>query len=134
MYKSILVAIDLSQPEPSQKIVSIARSIAGADGRIALLHVLPEIPAFVAPELPEGMLQKNVENAREELQALAGDSGAKVEVRYGHPSTTIFEFAEETGADLIIVGSHRPGFQDYFLGSTAARVVRHAQCAVLVDR
>jgi len=36
--------------------------------------------------------------------------------------------------DLIIVGSHKPGLQDYLLGSTAARVVRHAMCSVLVGR
>ena len=38
------------------------------------------------------------------------------------------------GVDLIIVASHRPGLQDYFLGSTAAKVVRHAKCSVLVIR
>ena len=37
-------------------------------------------------------------------------------------------------ADLIIIASHKPGFQDYFLGSTAAKVVRHAPCSVLVVR
>jgi nucleotide-binding universal stress UspA family protein len=47
---------------------------------------------------------------------------------------TILETAKEIGADLIVIASHRPGLQDYFLGSTAARVVRHAECAVLVDR
>jgi nucleotide-binding universal stress UspA family protein len=42
--------------------------------------------------------------------------------------------AEEKGADLIIIASHRPGLKDYFLGSTAAKVVRHAKCSVLVIR
>ena len=46
----------------------------------------------------------------------------------------ILETAEDEGADLIIIASHQPGIQDYFLGSTAARVVRHAQCSVLVTR
>ncbi|WP_371932559.1 universal stress protein [Pararhizobium sp. IMCC21322] len=44
------------------------------------------------------------------------------------------EYAESNGVDCIIIASHRPGLQDYFLGSTAARVVRHAHCAVHVIR
>lgn len=134
MYKTILVPIDLSHPEPARKTLKIARAIGGADARIALLHVLPETPPFVASELPEGTLARNLERALAELEAVGKDSGAEAEVRHGHAPTAILEYAEEIGADLIIVGSHRPGFQDYFLGSTASRVVRHAQCAVLVDR
>jgi universal stress protein F len=33
-----------------------------------------------------------------------------------------------------VIASHRPGIQDYFLGSTASRVVRHANCTVHVMR
>jgi nucleotide-binding universal stress UspA family protein len=57
-----------------------------------------------------------------------------VEVRSGHSYKTILEVAEEKQVDLIIIASHRPGLQDYFLGSTAAKVVRHARCSVLVMR
>ena len=60
--------------------------------------------------------------------------GSNVEVRSGHVANTILEAADSHNADLIIIASHRPGLTDYFLGSTAARVVRHAQCPVLVDR
>jgi nucleotide-binding universal stress UspA family protein len=41
-------------------------------------------------------------------------------------------FAEKAGADLIVVGSHRPAMEDYLLGSNASRVVRHARCSVPV--
>ena len=44
------------------------------------------------------------------------------------------EKTNESGADLLIIASHRPGLQDYFLGSTAAHVVRHAACSVHVIR
>jgi len=33
-----------------------------------------------------------------------------------------------------MIASHKPGMSDYFIGSTAARVVRHAQVSVLIDR
>ncbi len=58
----------------------------------------------------------------------------EVEVRVGHPYKTILEVAEEKEADLIIVASHQPDLQNYLIGSTAAKVVRHATCSVLVVR
>ena len=36
--------------------------------------------------------------------------------------------------DVIVMASHQPKFSDYLLGSTAARVVRHAKCSVLIAR
>jgi nucleotide-binding universal stress UspA family protein len=35
---------------------------------------------------------------------------------------------------MTVIASHDPGFVDYFLGSVAARFVRHAHCSVLVAR
>ena len=52
----------------------------------------------------------------------------------GHSGRTITDHARKIGADCIIVGSHKPGLSDFLLGSTAARVVRHAPCAVHVLR
>jgi len=59
---------------------------------------------------------------------------AEVVVLVGHAGRSITDYAEETGADCIIVGSHRSELRDFFLGSTAACVVRHAPCAVHVLR
>lgn len=46
----------------------------------------------------------------------------------------ITEYANKSDIDCVVIGSHKPGLRDYFLGSTAARVVRHAKCAVHVLR
>ena len=46
----------------------------------------------------------------------------------------ILNIARKTGADLIVVAAHRPELKDYLLGPNAARVVRHANCSVLVVR
>jgi nucleotide-binding universal stress UspA family protein len=115
-------------------MIALARAISQSGARIVLLNVLESIPAYVASQLPAGLLAEQHENARAELEALARDTGAEVEIHSGHASTAILEHAEKIGADLIVIASHRPGLQDYFLGSTAARVVRHAPCAVLVHR
>jgi universal stress protein F len=55
-------------------------------------------------------------------------------VREGNPAAEILDFADDAEIDLIVMQSHDPGLADYLLGSTAARVVRHAHCSVLVFR
>ncbi len=46
----------------------------------------------------------------------------------------ILKIAGDINADLIVMGSHRPELKDYLLGPNAARVVRHANCSVMVVR
>jgi universal stress protein F len=53
---------------------------------------------------------------------------------WGHSGRTILDWAEANAVDCIVIASHRPGLQDYLLGSTAGRVVRHARCSVHVVR
>ena len=54
---------------------------------------------------------------------------AEAIVLTGHAGRTITDYAEKIGADCIIVGSHRPDMKDFFLGSTAARIMRYAPCS-----
>lgn len=67
-------------------------------------------------------------------EKIKDEVGVDVVVIEGHAGHTIVDYAAKNGVDCIVVASHRPGFQDYFLGSTAARVVRHAPCSVHVVR
>ena len=136
MYKTILVPIDTSHIERAASMFSAAKTLCSADGDIVCLNVFHEIPAAVTVEIPTELLPNLMGNAREELQSAinAADVKARIEIRSGHPARTALEFAEELDADLIIVGSHKPGLEDYFLGSTSARIVRHAKCSVLVQR
>ncbi|MDT8342966.1 MAG: universal stress protein [Thermohalobaculum sp.] len=135
MYKNILVPVALDHAEKGQAALAVARQLLDGGGRITLLHVMEEIPGYAASHLPEGTLRRNEDAAATalgELAAGAGDVTAKVV--WGHSGRTILDFAEDTGADCIVIASHKPGLEDYFLGSTAARVVRHAPCAVHVMR
>ncbi len=136
MYKTILVPVQLGAEEHEKAKIAMARKLGGKAARIIVSHVIEEVPGYVATNLPLGLLEKSAAAARSEMEALVkgSDPAAEVDVRTGHAATTILEIAEEKGADLIIVGSHRPGLQDYLLGSTAARVVRHSNSSVLVAR
>lgn len=136
MYRTIIVPIDLAQEEKGRHIVDLAIKLGGNDARIILVNVLEEIPGYVAIELPPDLHERSRADAQAALQTIAADAGIKPEIIIlsGHPGNQILDVAEEKKADLIMVASHRPGLQDYFMGSTAGRVVRHATCSVLVVR
>lgn len=51
----------------------------------------------------------------------------------GVPSEEVVRYAEEHGADLIVVGTHRRGeLRRLFLGSTSMRIIQLAHCDVLI--
>ena len=136
MYKTILVPIDMGHVVEGKANINLAAQHAADGAKIILLNVVEEIPTLAAAQLPANIIEDSFEIVRAEMKAIANASGMKldVEVRAGHSYNTILDVAKEKNVDLIIIASHRPGFQDYFLGSTAAKVVRHANCSVLVVR
>ena len=136
MFNNILVPIDMGHVVEGKSIIDAAIEHAASGAKITLLNVVEEIPNWAAINLPADIIDKSIQASKDELKAIANASGRKmdVEVRTGHSYNTILDVAEDKGADLIIIASHRPGLQDYFLGSTAAKVVRHATCSVLVIR
>ncbi len=136
MYQTILVPIDLSQAEKGKVMIDTAKKIAGKGTRIKLINVIENIPGYIAVELPGELINNMKENAHRELEGIAKAAGISsgVEIRSGKPATAILDAANSLDVVLIIMASHQPELQDYLLGSTASRVVRHAQCSVLVIR
>jgi nucleotide-binding universal stress UspA family protein len=136
MFKTILVPIDMAHVAEGKTNIDIAAQHAAAGARIILLNVVEEIPTWAAAELPANLIPDSLSRAKKELSDIANATGQKLEVdvRDGRSYKTILDVAKEKNVDLIIIASHRPGLQDYFLGSTAAKVVRHATCSVLVIR
>ncbi|MAM60694.1 universal stress protein [Maritimibacter sp. UBA3975] len=135
MYKNILVPITFDETRDSKTALEIAHAISDEGAKITALHVVEEIPSYVAQYLPEGQMTENVHEIEKILaEKIANEVGVDVKVVQGHAGHSIVDYAAKNGVDCIVVASHRPGFQDYFLGSTAARVVRHAPCSVHVVR
>lgn len=133
MYKNILVPVAIDHGEMTQSALKVARHLAGADGQITALTVIEAIPSFIVAELPEGQSERNRQAAEEALREEVGE-GVRAVVVTGHAGRTINDYAEEHGIDCIVIASHQPGLEQFFLGSTASRVVRHAHCAVHVVR
>jgi nucleotide-binding universal stress UspA family protein len=136
MYTNLLVPVDLAHGDVGAHILKLARSIGGPEAQVTVLHVLDSVPSFIAAQIPRSAVDEHWAAAREKITALAHaiDKDAKVVIRQGPAANVILQEAETLGADAIVLGSHRPDLSDYLIGSTAARVVRHAQCSVVVDR
>lgn len=136
MYTRIVVAVDLAQLEQGKALLANALKLLDAGGEVRLVHVLEDVPAYVIAELPRDINDRRVAESRVELRDMVHglDQHVEIEVRHGAASNQIIEAAQDCNADLIMIASHRPGLSDYFIGSTAARVVRHAQCSVLISR
>ncbi|MBT8425386.1 MAG: universal stress protein [Silicimonas sp.] len=134
MYNKILVAMALDHGV-SPKTLEIARALRAAGGKIIAIHVLEELPGSSNAELWETLQNEIHDRARALLkEKLAGTKEISAVLVPGHVHSTILEYAEENGVDCIVMGSHKPDLTDYLIGSTAARVVRHAPCAVHVYR
>ncbi len=136
MYRTIIVAVDASQIDKGEKIFRKASTLVDQGGSMVLLNVVEDIPGYLLSEVTLDL----VVNARKEselsLLGLREKLGlpAQVEIRQGNAAREIVACAAEREADLIIVASHGPDMSNYFIGATADRVVRHAQCSVLIDR
>lgn len=64
-----------------------------------------------------------------------GLSHLKSEIRIGDPGGEIVDYAESIRAGLIVIPSHGfHGFRRMMIGSVAERVIRLAECSVLVLR
>jgi len=134
MYKKIVVALGLEHGH-GHRAMEVARQLLSEGGEIIALHVIEPVPGVVSYYVPEGQEQEVKRSALDRVQERIGESqDAEAKVLFGHPGRLIPDFAEEIGADCIVVGSHRAELSDYLLGSTAARVVRHAPCPVHVLR
>ncbi|MFK7879453.1 universal stress protein [Roseobacter sp.] len=134
MHKKIIVALALDHGI-SKEALDMARHLRGDDGEIFAVHVHETPSSSVNAFIPEDAVKRAFASASETLaDRLIGTSDVEPVMLQGSAGRTITEYARKIDADCIIIGSHKPGLSDYFLGSTSSRVVRHAPCSVYVIR
>ncbi|MCC5959944.1 universal stress protein [Roseinatronobacter sp. S2] len=138
MYNSIIIAAALfNEGATTRAAMDKARKLLSDGGKVTLVHVIDEIPGYVAAAIPQSQISARRKDVEDQLAAIAAeysDIAVSSVIRQGQPSASILGCAQEADADLIMIASHKPGLSDYFIGSTAARIVRHAQVSVLVTR
>jgi nucleotide-binding universal stress UspA family protein len=145
-YRRILAPTDFS-PASRAGIERTAALARATGAKVELLFVVEKAfftPMAVAPQVPvsfggEGdLLGETVADGEKRLGELRAelfqgvDCATKVSVGASGASG-ILDQAKAFGADLIVLSSvGRGGVMRLLLGSTAEKVVRHAECEVLV--
>jgi len=141
MFRTILVPVDLSDQHSWRKALPAAIGMCEAFGaRLTVITVVPEFGLpIVGQYFPEGYEEKLRQQAAKQLKAFVAEQvpdaiATRRIVAEGKIYREILKAAKTIDADLIVMGSHHPELKDYLLGPNAARVVRHADCSVMVVR
>jgi nucleotide-binding universal stress UspA family protein len=141
MFGKIIWTTDFS--ENAEASLAYAEEIASRfDADLILVHVLLDIPFFYSSFLGDSSayleaLEKAREEASGELESIARNLrnkgiAARIMLLEGSPYSEIISFAENQGADLIVMSTRGPkGLERIIIGSTAEKVVRNAPCPVL---
>lgn len=138
--KTILVGLDGTSGE--RDVLGAARELARRTGARLLLFraiglptALPPDAHQLAPHEVTAMLEREAQAALETAAAsVPGEHVAGVRVAIGTPWEAICRVAKEENCDLVVIGSHGYDTLDRVLGTTAAKVVNHADRSVLVVR
>ena len=133
MYNNILIASALDQGF-GEKALDTAKLLISENGKIISAHVMEPVNNVVQSFVTEEVKSKTYDKVKSMMAERCNDEAIESEILYGQAGREISKYAEKIGADCIIIGSHKPGLEDFFLGSTSSRVVRYAKCSVHVLR
>ncbi|WP_405111529.1 universal stress protein [Phaeobacter sp. BS52] len=143
MSKSVLCALELSDKTIDAKVLREAARLADLDqAQLDVVNVLPDFgESWVSGFFEDHHHDRAVKETADHLgklceEVLGGERNAKVRhvVATGKAYQEILKVADKAGADLIVIGAHKPELSDYLLGPNAARVIRHSTCSVYVVR
>jgi universal stress protein G len=140
MFSRILVAVDLAQPELADRALrQVVELVKAFSAEVRLVNVRPFMIDAALAYLPTDYFEREEKDALAALKAMvvpAGLDPARTSVT--SPTGDIYQLvlaaAADFKADLIVVGSRKPGVSTYLLGSNAVRIIRHATSSVLVVR
>lgn len=137
--KRILVALDAS-PRAELVLRTAVQLAATTNAKVVLFRAisLPDLPSE-ALAMPQGRLEDVLRaTAHSELEQLAAPVDKalieRITTELATPWDGITREAKKVDADLIVIGSHGYGGIDRLLGTTAAKVVNHADRNVLIVR
>ena len=145
MFGSIVVGTDGSETanEAVKQAVDLAKAVGAKVQLVSAYEPVPNQRIREEKTQAPDDVQWTI-NPREDVDAtladaaeVAEEAGVDVErfARQGDPADAILDVAEETKADLIIVGNKgMTGARRFLLGSVPNKVSHHAPCSVLIIR
>lgn len=140
--KRIVVAVDDSSC--ANRALEFAISLAKAEGSTLSFCSVADPSAVGGSLEPVVMVERTLEAIDQEAAGAVSEASAKAKsagvavdgiVLKGDPAREILAFAERTGADAIVMGTHgRTGLPRLLMGSVAEGVLRSATIPVVTVR
>lgn len=141
MFKKILVPLHLKYVDNHEKLFEGALKLLDKDEGILSLLYVNENRAHgpVYPILDEENEQNYNHQMFNELKKIADkyslpEDKIIFKIRDGSAHSEIIDEAQSTKPDSIVMMATKPGIRNYFISSTAERVIRHVTCSVFVIR
>jgi nucleotide-binding universal stress UspA family protein len=142
MFKKMAVALDGSLC--SEQAFEVALEMARGEGAaLAICSVVDPImiasgaPPNPAMEIAIADMERFARDLVAKAVATAAKNGvtATGDIRSGAPPFEIVRYAEDAGADAIVMGTHgRGGLKHFLMGSVAETVLRESNVPVIVVR
>jgi nucleotide-binding universal stress UspA family protein len=141
MYKKVLLATDGSEyaNKAAEHAVWIANS---SNAELIVFHVLetsklPKIENISTENAIRDLLTEEAKIVFNKVSNILKICDCHVNVTYiresGNPADIIIKTVEKEGIDIVVMGTAgKHGMSRFMLGSVAEKVVRFAQCPVLV--
>ena len=137
MFQSIIAPVDLAHLSKLERALQVVAEEARH-------HNAPVTFVSVTTSAPSAQAHNPAE-FREKLDAFAKDQSEKhgfeataLVVVSNDPTTdvddTLLRTIEETGAELVIMASHKPDLADYFWPSNGGKIASHSDASVFIVR
>ncbi|WP_026381542.1 universal stress protein [Afifella pfennigii] len=137
MFKTIMVPTDLGHKDKLDKAMQLAGDLSKHYGaKVILVGVSAAAPSSVAHN-PAEYAEKLEAYAAEQSGKLGGSFTAKAVTSHDPArdlDAVLEEQVHETGADLVIMASHVPGFATHVFASNAGYLASHSEVSVFVVR
>jgi nucleotide-binding universal stress UspA family protein len=137
MYNRIMIPIDLGHADALERSCTVASDLAAHFGATLVF-------VGVTSSLP-GALGHNPAEFTEKLAAFAKahvsgtDVDADIHTVISHDpaaemNSALMKAVKETGADLVVMQSHKPGLADYIFEGHGPYIAQHAAASVMLVR
>jgi len=146
--KDILVPFDFT--DISQNALNFAHQLCNSihNSTLTLYHVIEHpspsslktmgVADYNADPAEALYIKKMIDLARDKMNAIAKSlemkegSAVNQKIKIGNPDKLILNEVKDEGVDVVIMGtSGSEGIDEFFVGSNAEKVVRHATCPVI---
>jgi len=137
MYQKIMVPVDLAHKDALDHQLKVASDLASHyDAQLTYVSVTASAPGAVA---------RTIDEYRQKLDALAAELGKaydqkiQTQLYVTHDPAvdledTLVKAIQETGSDLVVMGTHVPTWTDALLPSHGSKVAKHTIASIFLVR